>query len=110
LERREQRLDRITQAIERLRARQAEEDRASGRQEPEAGEDNLGRFKRPFGEPPEKKQDNFTDPESRIIKTSSGFEQCYNAQIAVDGSSRLIVAAQVTQGVSPRLCRGTPKV
>ena len=48
-------------------------------------------------EPPAKKQDNFTDPESRIMKTANGFEQCYNTQIAVEDESRLIVAAEVTQ-------------
>src|SRR5439155_9049142 len=36
---------------------------------------------------------NFTDPESRIMKHSSteGFEQDYNAQIAVDQESLLVV-------------------
>src|SRR5260370_3624835 len=38
-------------------------------------------------------QYNFTDPESRIMKnpTDSGFEQDYNAQMAVDQASLLIV-------------------
>lgn len=42
----------------------------------------------------DKDQYNFTDPESRIMKqgNSDGFEQAYNAQIAVDHESRLIVA------------------
>jgi transposase len=102
LSRREQRLGRIEEAIKRLRARQEQEDRAAGRSEgPSAQEaEKKERFKRSFGEPPDKKQDNFTDPESRIMKTSSGFEQCYNAQIAVDGESRLIVAAKVTQSAA----------
>jgi IS5 family transposase len=60
-------------------------------------EGKPSRRTREFGEPPEKKQDNFTDPESRIMKTSSGFEQCYNGQLAVESESRLIVAAKVTQ-------------
>lgn len=105
LRRREQRLEKIRAAVERLRARQKEEDRAAGRKEegssaaaPQEGQEGGG--KRPFGEPPDKKQDNFTDPQSRIMKTSSGFEQCYNAQIAVEGTSRLIVAVQVTSNVS----------
>lgn len=105
LRRREQRLEKIQAAVERLRARQREEDRAAGRKEegssavaPQEGEEGGG--KRPFGEPPDKKQDNFTDPQSRIMKTSSGFEQCYNAQIAVEGTSRLIVAVQVTPNAS----------
>jgi transposase len=95
LQRREQRLKKIREAMERLKSRQEEEDQESGRS-PEA----KSRSKRPFGEPPEKKQDNFTDPESRIMKTSSGYEQCYNGQIAVDAESRLIVAAEVTQSAS----------
>ena len=33
---------------------------------------------------PERAQTNFTDPESRIMKTPEGFQQCYNAQAAVD--------------------------
>ena len=36
------------------------------------------------------------DPESQIMKTSSeGFQQCYNAQMAVDGEHQIIVATQV---------------
>lgn len=96
LQRREQRLGKIQEAIERLRSRQAAEDRAAGRKEVPAGAEE-GKTRRDFGEPLEKKQDNFTDPESRIMKTSSGFEQCYNGQLAVDSESRLIVAAKVTQ-------------
>jgi transposase len=95
LQHREQRLKKIREAMERLKSRQEEEDQEAGRS-PEA----KSRSKRPFGEPPEKKQDNFTDPESRIMKTSSGYEQCYNGQIAVDAESRLIVAAEVTQSAA----------
>ena len=47
--------------------------------------------------PKEKDQRNFTDPESRIMKKGAGFEQCYNAQAAVDKSNQIIVAAYVTQ-------------
>jgi transposase len=47
--------------------------------------------------PKEKDQRNFTDPESRIMKNGTGFEQCYNAQAAVDKCSQIIVAAYVTQ-------------
>jgi hypothetical protein len=47
--------------------------------------------------PPDKAQRNFTDPESKIQKTSDGFIQGYNAQIAVDGGpSQIIVAHHVT--------------
>jgi hypothetical protein len=42
-------------------------------------------------QPPEeapcpKDQHNFTDPESRIMKTGDGLQQCYNFQAAVDTS------------------------
>ena len=48
--------------------------------------------------PKSKDQINFTDPESRIMKdsTTKGFIQGYNAQAAVDASSQIIVAAEVT--------------
>jgi transposase len=45
---------------------------------------------------PPKSQYNFTDPQSRIMKTPAGFEQCYNAQAAVDADSLVIVAQEVT--------------
>jgi len=58
-------------------------------------------YKRRFGEPEPKAQENFTDPDSRIMKRgSSGFEQCYNAQIAVDEKERIIVATAVTQSAA----------
>ena len=46
--------------------------------------------------PQPQEQHNFTDPDSRIMKTSSGFGQCYNAQLAVDVDSRLIVGERVS--------------
>jgi len=52
----------------------------------------------PSGEPQDKDQYNFTDPESRIMKSSSstGFEQAYNAQVAVDQERFLIVACSLS--------------
>jgi hypothetical protein len=46
----------------------------------------------------DKDQYNFTDPDSRIMKHSSteGFEQDYNAQIAVDQASLLIVGMSLS--------------
>ena len=103
LARREERVKKIRAARKRLEARQAEADRAEGR-EP-GDEDRSGKpgrpFQRRFGEPEAKAQENFTDPDSRIMKRgSSGFEQCYNAQIAVDEAHRIIVATAVTQSAS----------
>ena len=44
-------------------------------------------------DPDPKAQKNFTDPESRIMKTKDGFIQGYNAQAAVDAEAQVIVAA-----------------
>jgi transposase len=60
------------------------------------------------GKPPDtarpepKAQRNFTDPESRIMKTPDGFQQCYNAQVAVDARSQLIVAADVVTAANDK--------
>ena len=60
-----------------------------------------GPYKREYGEPDEKAQDNFTDPESRIMKTSTeGFQQCYNAQVAVEGQNQMIVATEVSSNAN----------
>ena len=50
--------------------------------------------KPPTPGPQDKDQYNFTDPESRIMKNSTddGFDQHYNAQVAVEQASFLIVA------------------
>src|SRR5487761_2382748 len=50
--------------------------------------------------PDDTAQRNFTDPESRIMPDGANkgsFVQGYNAQIAVDAASQVIVAAEVTQ-------------
>jgi len=51
----------------------------------------------PSTAPDAKAQKNFTDPESRIMKSKDGFVQAYNAQAAVDGEAQIIVAHDVTQ-------------
>lgn len=45
----------------------------------------------------EQAQTNFTDPESRIMHTPDGFQQCYNVQIVVDAESQVVVAREVSQ-------------
>jgi transposase len=109
LRRREDRLAKIEAAMKRLRERQAEEDRQKGRHEGDDRKNPRGgrKFKREFGEPDEKAQDNFTDPDSRIMKSKGSFQQCYNTQIAVDDGSQLIVATGMTQsaGDNPQLLK-----
>ena len=102
LSRREDRLAAIRAAKARLEARQREADDARGRQPGMKRNPKGGRpYKREYGEPDETAQDNFTDPESRIMKTSQeGFQQCYNAQVAVEGENQLIVAVEVSSNAS----------
>lgn len=96
LRRRETRRLKIREAMARLEAEQAAQDEASGR-----GQARPGGLKRPIGIPPGAKQMNFTDPESRLMKTASGgFEQCYNAQLAIDAERQIIVAADVTESAA----------
>lgn len=105
LERRQTRLAAIQAAKKRLeeRKREAEADKIEAERRAEAKRKREGKSKRgpkrkrPLGQPEPKDQENFTDPDSRIMKTKQGFEQCYNPQIAVDGEGRIIVAADVTQ-------------
>ncbi len=51
----------------------------------------------PSSVPDAKAQKNFTDPQSRIMKSKDGFVQAYNAQAAVDAEAQIIVAQEVTQ-------------
>ncbi len=111
LQRRQDRLKKIQEAKQRLQERQKEEDRAAGRHENDGGwasgvrpQGGRSRHHREFGEVPEKKQDNFTDPQSRIMKTQDGFQQCYNGQIAVEAGSGLIVANDVVQDAADNGC------
>ncbi len=54
----------------------------------------------PKATPDGKTQRNFTDPESRILKTKDGFIQGYNAQAAVDGKAQIIVAQGLAAGMT----------
>lgn len=62
----------------------------------------AGRIHEPAAAPPAppapepKAQRNFTDPDSRIMKTHDGWQQAYNPQAAVDADSGVIVATYVT--------------
>jgi transposase len=49
----------------------------------------------PPPKPDPKAQRNFTDPESRIMPSKDGFQQCYNAQAGVDAKAQVIVACSV---------------
>ena len=101
--RRQDRLDAIAAARARLEQRQREADRARGRREDDDqkprdkdGKPKGGRYKQPFGVPEDKAQDNFTDPDSRIMpRAGGGFDPAYNGQTAVDDTAHIIVAAEL---------------
>lgn len=88
LKRREDRLARIKDAKRALEARAKAEAEANGPPETPA-------------KPLPKAQYNFTDPESRIMKTPDGFAQAYNTQIAVD-DLQWIVGQTVTQDTNDK--------
>jgi hypothetical protein len=98
LQRREQRLSVIREAKQALEAeaferetRRRSELDAQGKKprRPPGGRD-------PF-KPKPTAQRNFTDPESKIMKTSDGsFHQCFNGQAVVDSETQVIVAADVS--------------
>ncbi|HZD90140.1 MAG TPA: IS1182 family transposase [Pseudolabrys sp.] len=68
---------------------------------PADGRKNRGRRAAlPRSEPDGKAQRNFTDPESRILKTKDGYIQGYNAQAAVDATAQIIVAHAVSNNGS----------
>jgi transposase len=107
---RQERLARLAEAKKVLQAR-AQERQAAEQAEYEAKQrarqakaQRSGRKPRgrpptpPSAEPQDKDQYNFTDPESRIMKCSSsaGFEQAYNAQVAVDQDNLFIVACSLS--------------
>ena len=104
LKRREDRLEAIRAARARLEAAQREADDERGRKPHEDRCPKNGQpYKRQYGEPAPKAQSNFTDPQSRIMKTSTeGFQQCYNAQTAVDGAHQIVVGATVVAAANDK--------
>ena len=115
LSRRESRLQKIREAkraLEEEAREKAEQERSEAENkqaEREQEQRRTGKKKRgrksalPDSDkavPADKAQRNFTDPESRIMPDGANkgsFVQAYNAQIAVDSATQIIVAAEVTQ-------------
>ncbi len=103
LQHRQARLAKIREAKARLEQAQREADEARGRHEDDNRRPPGGRgapYKRDFGVPDEKAQSNFTDPDSAIMKTAEGFQQCYNGQLAVDRDFQLIIENKLTANAS----------
>jgi len=104
----QQRLEKIREAKAALEAEAAAEAKAREQDRRDAGAAKergeappTPRVKHPRhhvdGTPDPKAQRNFTDPESKLLKTQDGYVQGYNAQAAVDASSQVIVAEMVTR-------------
>jgi len=104
----QKRLEKIREAKAALEAeaKAAAEAESKARAEAEDKRQAEGRKKTgkppapPKAEPDGKAQRNFTDPESRILKTKDGYIQGYNAQAAVDGAHQIIVAQTLTSSSS----------
>jgi len=86
----QERLKRIQQAKAELEAE------AKAEAEQGSNPEKTRHEKKPTGKPKETAQRNFTDPESRLMKTSEGFIQGYNGQAAVDSKKQVIVAQTLT--------------
>src|SRR5450631_450063 len=92
LRRRETRLAKIQLAKKVIEQRAREKAAAEGKSAREA--------KR--AKPEDKDQYNFTDPESRIMKSADGFVQGYNAQASVEPEMLLIVGQCVTEAANDK--------
>ncbi len=100
---RKSRLKRLQECKQRLEEEAAEQavrqrEKIEERQaeEAESGQKRWGRkLKEPKAEPPAEAKANVTDPDSKIMKTRSGYVQGYNGQ-AVVGEGQIIVAAELT--------------
>jgi transposase len=98
LQHREQRLARIREAKQALEAEAAECEAARRAELAAEGKKprRPPRGRDPFAPKPGA-QRNFTDPESKIMKTSDGaYHQCFNGQAVVDSTAQVIVAAELS--------------
>ena len=114
LRRRESRLEVIREAKKEIEARakrryegklQEHKEKMGKRRRysEETGKKVRGREpKEPEGGPGDKDQVNLVDKDSRIMQTSGGFEQSYNAQASVEVESRLIVTRHVAQNTNDK--------
>lgn len=94
----QRKMEKIREAKARLEAAAKEEAEQKARERAEG--ERGGPLPGPEPEetqptPDPKAQSNFTDPQSRILKTRDGFVQGYNGQAAVDAESQVIVAQGV---------------
>jgi transposase len=125
--RRQQRIEKLREATAAIEARAKErhrEELAAFAEKQKRREAQQDAGKKPKGRAPQppseaaqtKDQYNFTDPQSRIMKTAEGFQQSYNAQAAVEVESRLVVSHAVSdapndkQQLQPTLAATSPVI
>jgi transposase len=99
----QKRLEKIRQAKAELEAEAraaAEVEKSSASPERQAKKESSATSEPAV--PADKAQKNFTDPESRIMKTGDGFIQGYNAQAAVDADSQVIVAQTLNNSANDK--------
>jgi transposase len=104
----QKRLERIRQAKAELKAEAEAAAAEDERRRQQAEDKRIAEGRKKSGRPPAppktapdgKTQRNFTDPQSRILKTKDGYIQGYNAQAAVDAEAQIIVAHGLTPSTS----------
>src|ERR1017187_2435797 len=98
LARRETRIAKMREAMKAIEAEAKERAGAKKVKNAERTNDEEIAEAAEQAKPVGKAQRNFTDPESRIMKTSDGsFHYAYNAQAVVDEKSQVVLAGVVTQ-------------
>jgi transposase len=102
LARRETRLAKLRAAKETIeseakeKAAQKAEQRAKDKGATEAEATAAGEQAAKVAKPEGRAQRNFTDPESRMMKTNERFQYAFNGQAVVDEEAQVIIATQVT--------------
>lgn len=78
---------------QRAKDRRAREQQKRGEEAAKEGRNYQPRERVEDATPKDSDQINFTDPESRIMKSDGAFVQAFNAQVAVDTESHVVLAA-----------------
>jgi transposase len=103
LRRRESRLEKLREAKEAIEAEAREKAETTARAKAEAAGKSeaeitaAGEAAAEKAKPKPSAQRNFTDPESRMMKTNQGYNYAFNAQAMVDEQSQVVLAGEVTQ-------------
>lgn len=91
----EARVKEVEEKLERRRKAEEETGKKAGGREPKLPDPQEGL-------PDNSASRNMTDLDSRIMKdgATKSFQQCYNAQLAVDSEAQIIVAAKIVQATN----------